>query len=367
MKSIRKKFYVSYVLITAAGAFILRDSMEGLLVLPDVYGMDIYSFILGLLYLALSVTLLEFFVMFRIQNIKKDLANIKTKGFGKHKRVLDMSQDDEIGEVVNYINDVIEEVEIKAEKLKHKNSLYLSLVEDPSIYVYRFKEDGRITFVNKPYAELAKRSYKQMINKNVFDFISEPEELKKKISCLNPSNQSLSVSIDMPKIIGQTRPKWIAWSVSAAFDEKGKATEYQVVGINMHYTEPASFKTANYENIFLLSEECKVFYVDGEVDYKDRLGESFLDYVHANDRLTFLSACEKTVKSEEPETRNIRYKKGNEFLIHQALIEASKDKNSEVSSISVKMIDITGIEGAQAEVVGAVKNMNRLLNEQVKV
>lgn len=364
MKGLRKKFYITYVLITAAGAFTLKDSMVGLLDLPEFYGVDIYSFVLGLLYLGLSVALLEFFVLSRIQNIKKDLDAIKNDGFSNRKKVLDLCHDDEIGEIVQYINETVKEVSVKADKLKHKNSLYLSLVQDPSIYVYRFKEDGRISFVNQPYAELFNRSYKQMINKDAFDFISEPEELQKKISCLNPSSPSLSISIDMPKIIGQVRPKWIAWSVSAAFNELGKAIEYQVVGINMHYAETERF--IDYENIFLMSKECRIFYVDGKDDFKDRIGESFLDHIHTNDRAAFLEACLKTVGTEEKEVRNIRYKKTDEYFIYQALIEVSKDKNSEVSSISVKMIDITGIEGAQAEVVGAVNNMNRLLRNQVK-
>lgn len=363
MKSLRKKFYITYVLITAAGAFTLRDSMVGLLDLPEIFGVDIYSFVLGLLYLVLSVVLLEFFVLSRINHIKKDLQHIKDNGFSTKKKVLDLSRSDELGEIVQHINETINEVNVKADKLKHKNALYLSLVQDPSIYVYRFKEDGQITFVNQTYAELFNKSYKKMINKNAFDFISEPEELRKKISCLNPASPSLSVSIDMPKIIGQVRPKWIAWSVSAAFDERGKAAEYQVVGINMHYTESNRFKSVDYENIFLMSKECRIFYVDGKDDFKDRIGENFLDHIHQKDRDAFIDACSRTFGTEEKEVRNIRYDLDGEYSMYQALIEASKDKHSEVSSISVKMIDITGIEGAQAEVVGAVNNMNRLLNQ----
>lgn len=365
MNSIRKKFYITYILITGAGAIGLRGQAEAFLSLPSFFGISAYSVLLGVVYLAVSVILLEYFVMARIQTIKKDLQEMSSNNYSNNEQILNLSSKDEVGEIVSHINDILTVSHKNTEKTLRKNVLYLSLVEDPSIYVYRFKEDGTVTFVNKSYASMTGLNYKDMVGNNIFELISDTRVLKEKIHCLNPSRPTMPISIEMPKILREDAPKWIAWNASAVFDKNGKALEFQVVGINMHHPSNQLDAMAKHENTFLLNVEGVISYVNDVPRYGSYVGDPFSNCLHEEDKSIFTRSLDYVKSSKLHTIKNLRVYDGERYVTCQILIEPSIDKTENISSISVKTIDITKIEGAQAEVVGAVNNMNRLLKEQV--
>lgn len=366
MNSIRKKFYTTYILITLAGAVGLKEYADQFRALPPFHGIDLYAAFLGGVYLVISAILLEFFVFMRIQYISKELESMKTNGYGSKKKIVDLSRKDELGKIVENINEAMSTLHNRTDKMHHKNSLYLSLVEDPCIFVYRFRNDGTVTFINKSYADMLGTSYKEVVGRNIYEVLGDGGDLQQKLSCLNPLCSSSAISFEVPKIIGQAEPKWIAWSASAVFNDVGRAEEYQVVGINMHQRNiEARSQSEEYDNIFLLTLDGKIAYAPNISKYENIVGEQFLACLHEDDAMSFAKTFDHVVKTKKNVVRNVRMKHSSFAFTAQVLIEASIDKEGSVSSISVKMVDITDIEGAQAKVVGAVNNMNRLLEEQV--
>lgn len=364
MDSIRRKFYVTYLLITAAGAIGLRSSAEHFRSLPTFYGIDIYSALLGVVYLIISVFLLEFFVFTRIRYLNNNMKELKEKGYTSSSKILNLSKKDEIGQIVHQINETIEELHNKTERLEFKKALYVSLVNDPSIFVYRFKEGGEITFINNTYATALGGNHKEMLGQNIFDYLTDAEELKRKLVCLNPINASSEISLDMPKVVNEKIPKWIAWNACAIFDHAGRVVEYQLLGVNMHHSQQEETKKiGEYDNVFLVSTTGKIAYISSITNYENVVGQNFIECLHQEDVLPFQAAFEYVIRSKKSAVRNVRFKNLDKVIPAQILIEASLDRDEVVNSLSIKMVDITDIEGAQARVMGAVNNMNRLLEK----
>lgn len=367
---LRKKIYATFILMIIAGTLSFKNINEAVAQLPSVLGIEPYAIFIGLIYLILSISIMEYFVLFRIRQFHEEMRNIKDGGFSCSRNIFNFSKRDELGEIIEDVNTALYELSDQSKRLETKNKLYMSLVNDESIYAYRFKPDGVITFANKTFAGSFNHHYKEMLGKDIYDFFDafgfNSDELKRSIALLNPSSTSSNLIYDTPRILNESIPKWIAWTASAAFDERGLVSEYQVVGINMHkFSIPDEAGSAEKrQSTILLNPEGKIDYMFSSLDFSDVIGEDFLDFVYEDDRWIINKSINRLLTERMKSIVNVRVKFKNNFVHVQMSVDCSVGKDDKIKNIVINAIDMTAIQGAQEKVVGAVSDMHKILERQ---
>lgn len=368
---LRKKIYATFILMIVAGTISSRSVNEAIGHMPKFLGIDPYAIFIGLVYLILTIGIMEYFVLFRIGHFNEEIKEIKDNNFVCKRSIYNFTKSDELGEIIEDVNTALHELNSQTQKLSTKNKLYMSLVNDESIFTYRFKPCGTVTFANKTFANTFNCHYKDMLGKDIYDFVERfglnSEELKRSIALLNPSSTSSNLIYDTPRILNEESPKWIAWTLSAAFDDRGLAKEYQVVGINMHKVSGLLQKEENAEDhksTILLNPEGKIDYMFSSFDFSDVIGEDFMDYVHDKDKWIVAKSINRTLSERKKSVINVRVKFTDAFVHMQMSIDYSVGKDDKIRNIVINAIDMTEIQGAQEKVVGAVSDMHKILEKQ---
>ena len=367
---LRKKIYATFILMIIAGTISFKNLNKAVADLPDVFGIEPYTIFIGLIYLIMSIGIMEYFVLFRIRQFNEEMRAIKEGGFSRKRNIFNFSKQDELGEIIEDVNTALCELSDQSKRLETKNKLYMSLVNDESIYAYRFKPNGAITFANKTFANSLNHHYKEMLGKDIYDFFDafgfNSDELKRSVALLNPSSTSSNLIYDTPRILNESIPKWIAWTASAAFDERGLVAEYQVVGINMHkFSVPSEEgRAGSRQSTILLSPEGKIDYMFSSFDFSDVIGEDFLDFVYEDDRWIVNKSINRLLAERMKSIVNVRIKLKNEFVHVQMSVDCSVGKDDRIKNIVISAIDMTEIQGAQEKVVGAVSDMHKILERQ---
>ena len=136
-------------------------------------------------------------------------------------------------------------------KLEHEMSLsrsiYCSLVEDMPFLVCRFLADGTLTFVNKGYCDYFNSTKEKMEGKNFFSLIPESDKktVREHFMSLNKSKQIVTYKHKVISPDGLIR--WQQWTDRALFNDKGKAAEFQSIGIDITEQEEAQKKIIDSE------------------------------------------------------------------------------------------------------------------------
>ena len=337
---IRRKIYAIYVLALAAGAVGFNDAAMSIKAIEPIAGIDIYSLFLGGVYLVLSMSIMEYFVFYRLRQMNKELARIKDEGYCSNKRLFDNSGDDEIGSIIESINSALE---LAYEKSKHGeviNELYHSLVHDSPVLVYRFNTEGTVTFVSDSYAAAYNMPKSKIVEGNIYEHIKQlggnADDIRHRIQVLGPNRRATSFTYDTPLVVNQDVPKWLAWSVSAILDDKDNVLEYQAVGVNMYKHEVAVTAEKLVRN--------------------QKVEEIILESIHEDDKASIAEGFQQAVATGSTVHRNCRVMKEGRYVPMQLSIA-----EGECGEMMVCALDITEIKYAHKEVVGAVENMNRVI------
>jgi len=119
------------------------------------------------------------------------------------------------------------------EELRKSEARYRELVEQMPVLLCRFRPDGTLTFVNKAYQNYFGHGEKSLRGENFFQFIPEKEReyVRKKYFSLDSKKPIITYEHKVYDRNGNIR--WMEWTDRALFDENGKITEYQSVGIDV--------------------------------------------------------------------------------------------------------------------------------------
>lgn len=170
--------------------------------MPGDWGINLYVVALGVIYLILTISVLEYFVLYRIRHVDESLEEAKSSDYNHVKEVLDLQKNDEIGRISSTINDVMERFVDKTNQLKQTKDMYASVVNDAPLLVCRFLPNGTITFVNESYAEAYGKTKEEMIGANLFKIIEESggksDAVKRSVRSLRPSKKSNTSFNDLP-------------------------------------------------------------------------------------------------------------------------------------------------------------------------
>lgn len=376
MMILRKKIYKTLFVALLVGGIIFHKSATFMIQkFPDIFGINSYVFALGFVYLVMTVSVLEYFVMYRIKHVDTRLKESQKSEYAHCKKVLDTSSDDEIGHIASAVNDVMGSYEKKIKELKKSDEMYLSVTEDAPLLICRFLPDGTIVFANKPYAKLYGKENENIIGSNVFDLIDgvggDSSSFKRKLEMIRPGEDRDTCFHNAP--VSESEPEWAMWINRGFFDEYGRIVEYQSVGLDI-YQQAATGLNSMMNDILSL-----VYFVseDGRLDYasptnekilghnpSEMIGKSIFDYIHEENQKDIQEQIDKRFTEEEKSTsiKELRIKNNrNQYTWVQAAIDSIVASNGAVSNVAINARDITDLKTAREKITNAFNSMRKII------
>jgi PAS domain S-box-containing protein len=110
------------------------------------------------------------------------------------------------------------QIERMAQTLQKTEASYRGIVEDQADLICRYRLDGRLTFVNRAYAEAVGRKRTELIGQPFPHFASG--------SAIGHAPFSFEREMDFP----DGRRRWLLWTQRTLQDDAGRALEFQAVG-----------------------------------------------------------------------------------------------------------------------------------------
>lgn len=119
------------------------------------------------------------------------------------------------------------------EALRASEERYRNIVEDQTEMIARWRPDGTLNFVNEAYARYHGKTAQEMIGVNFL--VQLPEQSRKEILALiatmTPAHPSCGE--ERRKVMPDGREVWQSWSNRGFFDEQGRLTMVQSVGLDV--------------------------------------------------------------------------------------------------------------------------------------
>lgn len=131
---------------------------------------------------------------------------------------------------ITYLMVKEEALERAVSKLYEKDQYLNSIMETQEEMICRFLPDTTLTFVNKAYCKLLKRSEDQLIGRKFLELIPETEhkDIMDKLGDLSLHNPS--VSYKQKIFVEDNNEIWKEWTDTAIFNSENELIEYQGVG-----------------------------------------------------------------------------------------------------------------------------------------
>lgn len=131
--------------------------------------------------------------------------------------------------------------------LRETEALYRDLVENQPDLICRYLPDTTLTFVNAAYARFFGRKPEELIGQRFIEFLcaEDREEVWRQMAAFTPAAPARQYEHKTIRMDGAVR--WHLWHDFAFFDERGKATGFQCIGIDVteHKQAEARLQTTN--------------------------------------------------------------------------------------------------------------------------
>ncbi len=118
------------------------------------------------------------------------------------------------------------------EALEASEERYFSLVEDAPAMICRFNHSGELTYVNQQFCKEMDQSRKELVGRNIFDWMSMQERESTRANIESLSSQSPMVEMEHKIILDNDEEKWQRWVYRALLNSEGAIVEYQSVGMD---------------------------------------------------------------------------------------------------------------------------------------
>ena len=130
------------------------------------------------------------------------------------------------------VTDITERKEIE-EALRRSEESYRAIVEDMPALVCRFLADGTLSFVNSSYCQYFNKNREELVGENFFQFIpkKDRENVRRHFQSLSQENSVVNYAHQVFAPNGEIH--WQQWTDRALFDDQGKLTQYQSIGLDI--------------------------------------------------------------------------------------------------------------------------------------
>jgi diguanylate cyclase (GGDEF)-like protein/PAS domain S-box-containing protein len=117
--------------------------------------------------------------------------------------------------------------------LRETELLYRRLIESQPDLICRFLPDTTLTFVNRAYARFFGRRPEELIGQRFLELLpaTEQAEVLAQLASLTPASPERQCEHPTPRADGV--PRWHLWHDFAFFDEHGKVSRFQSVGVDI--------------------------------------------------------------------------------------------------------------------------------------
>jgi PAS domain S-box-containing protein len=119
---------------------------------------------------------------------------------------------------------------LSEEGLRKSEERYRGLVEDMPALVCRFRLDGTLTFVNSSYCSHFNREPEELIGRNFFSFIPEPEREDVRTHFMSLNQGRPAVTYEHQIVLPEGAVRWQEWTGRVLFGEGGDPAEFQSLG-----------------------------------------------------------------------------------------------------------------------------------------
>lgn len=138
---------------------------------------------------------------------------------------------------------------ISIENLRKNEQLLASVVQTQQEMICRFLPDTTLTFVNKPFCNLFRRSEQELIGKKILRLIPKsyrPEVIgnQSQISPEHPSNSFIHQTKQPDGTVS-----WQEWTETAILDKQGRIIEFQAIGRDITESRQAREKAEESDRL----------------------------------------------------------------------------------------------------------------------
>jgi len=275
----------------------------------------------------------------------------------------------------------VTEAKLREEALKENWERYRAVIDDQIEPVCRFLPDGTITFVNAAFRNSLGRTDEQLIGKNLFRRMPEPErrQLLERLGSLKPDDPCFTYEQQANVSVGNLG--WRQWKVRGTFNPDGSIVEIQAVGHDItdrKQTEKALRKSeARYSNLIRAIPDAVVAYdPQGRVTYvndgfvqlygwsREELVGRSIDFVPFDERERTLAAWQKTFGGEKVFFETRRRTRTGEVLEIQLRTAILRDPEGNIRQSVVIHRDVTERKRAQEALQRAHDELERRVEER---
>lgn len=182
----------------------------------------------ALVFMVVSVVLLEKLVLRRLLKISHDVRSIESDG-NLTKRI-QMDGRDELANLTHDINNMLEKLEHSETRIRNEAEKYRAVIEDQMEFICRFDQDGTLTFINDAYYRFFRYKRRELLGRHFLSFVPEEDRshIDELLSCI--STDSPVIAYENRVILPDGEELWQHWTCRAIYDDHGALMEYQAVG-----------------------------------------------------------------------------------------------------------------------------------------
>lgn len=133
-----------------------------------------------------------------------------------------------------HVGQDVTEIRRTLEDLRHSEARYRAIVEDQTEMICRYDPEGKITFVNAPFARHLKADPEELVGMNRFDLVPHQQSLELRnlhVQMLDDNQET--GTIDQRYRSDDAGMRWERWRVRALRDINGEVREFQSVGMDI--------------------------------------------------------------------------------------------------------------------------------------
>ncbi|MCP3682512.1 MAG: PAS domain S-box protein [bacterium] len=116
--------------------------------------------------------------------------------------------------------------------LEKSQMSYRALVEDMPAMACRFDKNGKLTFVNKAFAQSLKKSAQSLLGTDFFQFV--PKDMRSRVKdAFSLLTKNDPVKTSEIETVCDGKVAWKRWTRRGIFDKRGRIVEYQCIGYDI--------------------------------------------------------------------------------------------------------------------------------------
>jgi PAS domain S-box-containing protein len=260
--------------------------------------------------------------------------------------------------IVSVARDITQSKILQENIIKSENR-YKAIVEDQVELIYRFGEDGILTFVNNAYCKYFSTNKHDIIGRYYWELIPEKsvEFVKKSFNSLTPQNPFNQYDSEIILANGESR--WIHWSDRLIIHNGDSNYEYQSIGFDIterKYLEQELLKS-NSKYRAILDNLQDGFFQTNSFGHFCFISNSFLEILEYSDRGELLGLFIKDIFFDPNEYNNIiRVAKsvGGKLQEYETKIVT---KSKKIIDISINLQMIYSTRGHLVTIQGIIRDI----------